>query len=123
MIISLKILFILPIFFVRDFVCLDLFFLRIVEALGQWLDYFTQRVDATNRQGLTPLQKCTAAIRQLANGSAADHLDDYTKIGETTAMEAMKNFVQGVIAIFGERYLRRPTVEDIECLLKIGEKR
>jgi hypothetical protein len=98
-------------------------FLRIVEALGQWLDYFTQRVDATNRQGLTPLQKCTAAIRQLANGSAADHLDDYTKIGETTAMEAMKNFVQGVIAIFGERYLRRPTVEDTEHLLKIGKKR
>ena len=33
-------------------------------------------MDALNRQGLTPLQKCTAAIRQLANGSAADHLDE-----------------------------------------------
>ncbi|XP_066323623.1 uncharacterized protein [Miscanthus floridulus] len=84
---------------------------------------FYSRVDATNRQGLTPLQKCTAAIRRLANGSAVDHLDDYLKIGETTAMEAMKNFVQGVIAIFGERYLRHPTVEDTERLLKIGEKR
>jgi hypothetical protein len=39
-------------------------FLRIVEALGQWSDYFTPKVDAINRQGLSPLQKCTAAIRQ-----------------------------------------------------------
>lgn len=68
------------------------------------------------------MQKCTAAIRQLANGSAADHLDDSLKIGETMAMECMKNFVEGVIAIFGERYLRRPTMDDAEHLLKIGEK-
>jgi hypothetical protein len=40
-------------------------FLCIVNALGQWSDYFTQRVDATNRQGLTPLQKCTVVIRQI----------------------------------------------------------
>ena len=80
-------------------------------------------MDALNGQGLTPLQKCTAAIHQLANGSAADHLDESLKIGETTSMEAMKNFVEGVIAVFGGRYLRRPTVQDAERLLKIGEKR
>jgi hypothetical protein len=66
-------------------------------------------VDAVNRQGFSPLQKCTVVIRQLATGSAAD---EYLKIGDTTAMEAMKNFVKGVIDVFGERYLRRPTVED-----------
>jgi hypothetical protein len=93
-------------------------FLHIVEALGQWFDYFTQRVDAVNRQ-----QKCTAAIRQLATGSAADELDEYLKIGETTAMEEMKNFVKGVGDVFGKRYLRRPTMEDTECLLKLGERR
>jgi hypothetical protein len=98
-------------------------FQRIVDALGQWSDYFTQRVDATNRQGLSPLQKCTAAIRQLATGSAADELDEYLKIGETTAMESLKNFVFGVREVFGERYLRRPTMEDTEHLLKLGEKR
>ena len=63
-------------------------FLRIVDELGKWSsDYFTTRVDALGQQGLTPLQKCTAAIRQLANGSAADHLDESLKIGETTSME------------------------------------
>ena len=44
------------------------------------------------------------------------------KIGATTSMEAMKNFVEGVIVVFGGRYLRRPTVQDAESLLKIGEK-
>ena len=106
----------------EDFMSWPLF-IRIVESLGQWSDYFTLRVDALNRQCLTPLQKCTVAIRQFAIGSAADELDEYLKIGETTAMEAMENFVQGVIAIFGERYLRRPTVKNTEHLLKIGEKR
>jgi hypothetical protein len=98
-------------------------FQRIVDALGQWNEYFTQRVDAANRQGLSPLQKCTAAIRQLANGSSADGLDEYLKIAETTSMEALKMFVKGVREVFGERYLRRPTVEDTERLLKLGEKR
>ncbi|BAS98471.1 protein ALP1-like isoform X2 [Oryza sativa Japonica Group] len=98
-------------------------FLRIVDALGQWSDYFTQRVDAAGRQGLSPLQKCTAAIRQLATGSGADELDEYLKIGETTAMDAMKNFVKGIREVFGERYLRRPTVEDTERLLELGERR
>ena len=59
----------------------------------------------------------------MANGSAADQLDESLKIGETTSMEAMKTFVEGVIAVFGEKYLRRPTVEDDERLLKIGERR
>jgi hypothetical protein len=63
----------------------------------------------------------TAAIHQLATGSATDELDEYLKIGETTAMEAMKNFVKGVRDVFGDRYLRRPTMEDIERLLKLGE--
>jgi hypothetical protein len=56
------------------------------------------------------LQKCTATIHQLAIGSAADHLDEYLKIGETTALEAMKLFTEVVIAVFGERYLRHPTI-------------
>jgi hypothetical protein len=30
-------------------------------------------------------------------------------------------FVKGVIQVFGEEYLRRPTVQDIERLVQIGE--
>jgi hypothetical protein len=94
--------------FHRRFRMSRLLFQRIVDCLGRWSEYFTQRVDAVNHQGLSPLQKCTAAIHQLATGSAADELDEYLKIGETIAMEALKIFVKGVREVFDERYLRRP---------------
>ena len=55
-------------------------FLCIVQALGEWNEYFTLRMDALNRPGLSPLKKCTATIRQLGNGSPADQLDEYLKI-------------------------------------------
>jgi hypothetical protein len=32
-------------------------------------------------------------------------------------------FVQGVIEIFGAEYLRRPTIDDTERLLQVGESR
>ena len=59
----------------------------------------------------------------MATGSAADELDEYLKIGETTEMEVMKKFVKGVIEIFGKKYLRRPTKEHTEHLLKLAERR
>jgi hypothetical protein len=94
-----------PDIFRRRFQMSKPLFLRIVDGLGKWSNYFTTRVDALGRQGLTPLQKCTAAIQQLAHGSEADHLDESLKIAETTTMEAMKYFVKGIIDVFGEHYL------------------
>ncbi|XP_057444273.1 uncharacterized protein LOC130736458 [Lotus japonicus] len=98
-------------------------FLRIVGALGSHDPYFLMSVDAVGRQGLSPLQKCTAAIRMLAYGSPADSVDEYVRIGESTAIECLKNFVEGVCAVFGETYLRRPNQEDITHLLQWGESR
>jgi len=51
-------------------------FLKIVEALSGWSDYFTVRLDALNRPGFSPVHKCTVAIRQLAYGGSADQLDE-----------------------------------------------
>uniref|UniRef100_A0A8R7PN84 Nuclease HARBI1 n=2 Tax=Triticum urartu TaxID=4572 RepID=A0A8R7PN84_TRIUA len=98
-------------------------FLRIVSALSEWSPFFTQRVDCTSRKGLSLLQKCTAAIRMMAYGTPADELDDYLKIGESTALKCLKHFAKGVIANFAGRYLRRPTCEDVERLLQVGESR
>ena len=83
-------------------------FLRIVEALGNWSPYFRLRRDAFGKVGLSPLQKCTAAIRMLAYGTPADLMDETFGVAESTAMESMINFVQGVRYIFGQQYLRRP---------------
>jgi len=52
-------------------------FMRIVYRLSEEFRFFQQRRDATGRDGLSPLQKCTAAIRLLAYGSADDSVDEY----------------------------------------------
>jgi hypothetical protein len=96
-------------------------FLRIVEALGNHDEYFQTRVNAVRQVGLSLLQKCTAALRMLAYGVPADSVDDYVRIGEITAVECLEKFVTGVYTIFGSEYLRRPTNEDTERLLQIGE--
>ncbi|XP_048633966.1 putative nuclease HARBI1 [Brassica napus] len=98
-------------------------FLRIVYGLSENFPFFQQRRDATGRLGLSALQKCTAAIRMLAYGSAADTVDEYLRLGETTALSCLRNFTDGIIHLFGGDYLRRPTPEDLQRLLDIGEKR
>ncbi|XP_057452235.1 uncharacterized protein LOC130744057 [Lotus japonicus] len=70
-------------------------FLRIVGALRSHNPYFLMSVDEVGRQGLSPLQKCTAVIRMLVYGSPADSVDEYVRIGESTAIECLNFFVEG----------------------------
>jgi hypothetical protein len=84
-------------------------FERIVHALGEWSPEFTQRRDTLDRDGLSPLQKCTKAIGQLAYGTPADALDEYLKIAESTSIKCLKLFVEGMIHIFGDEYCEDPT--------------
>uniref|UniRef100_A0A0D3E2P9 NAD(P)-binding domain-containing protein n=1 Tax=Brassica oleracea var. oleracea TaxID=109376 RepID=A0A0D3E2P9_BRAOL len=98
-------------------------FMRIVYRLSEDFRFFQHRRDATGRDGLSPLQKCTAAIRLLAYGSAADSVDEYLRLGESTSLSCLDNFTEGIIRLFGDEYLRRPTPEDLQRLLDIGEKR
>ena len=92
-------------------------FLRIVDSISNYDDYFTQRRNNAGKLGLTPIQKCTAAIRMLAYGFAADACDEYVKIEESTAIECTRKFCEGVIALFQDEYLRRPNVKDLQRLL------
>ncbi|XP_020981451.1 uncharacterized protein LOC107493531 [Arachis duranensis] len=80
-------------------------FLRIVDALSNVYPYFQQRVDAPERRGLSPLQKCTAAIRMLAYGVAAYAIDDYVCISKSTTIECLKKFVESFILVFEDEYL------------------
>ncbi|CAN6929820.1 unnamed protein product [Brassica oleracea] len=98
-------------------------FMRIVDRLSGEVPYFQQRRDATGRFGLSPLQKATAAIRMMAYGCPADAIDEYLRLGESTALLCLENFVEGIINLFGDEYLRRPTPEDLQRLLDIGELR
>lgn len=98
-------------------------FNRILNAIGKYDNYFTPKIDAVGRSGLSALQKMIAALRILAYGCPADLLDEYIQIGETTALESLKHFCNVIIGIFEEQYLRKPNEGDIARLLKEGEDR
>jgi hypothetical protein len=54
-------------------------------------------------------------MRQLAFGGPAEQYDEHMKMAESTSMEYLKKkFVQGIIEVYGEEYLRRPTVQDVQ---------
>ncbi|XP_024006841.1 uncharacterized protein LOC112083379 [Eutrema salsugineum] len=98
-------------------------FMRIVDRLSEEVPYFQQRRNAAGRLGLSALQKCTAAIRMMAYGCAAVAVDEYLRLGESTAILCLENFTHGIIQLFGDEYLRRPTQEDLQRLLDEGESR
>ena len=98
-------------------------FLRIVNGVEQYDLYFVQTTDAIGNLGLSSLQKVTAAFRILTYGTPVDSVDEYVRIGESTAIESLRRFVQAVIAVFGDEYLRPPNNNDIARLLVIGEQR
>ena len=72
---------------------------------------------------MSSLQKITAAYRILAYGTPADSVDEYIRIGESTAIEILRRFVKAVVAMFGDHYLRSPNNIDIARLLQTGEQR
>lgn len=82
--------------------------------------YFLQKRDGAGKLGLSSIQKCTAAICILAYGVAADATDEYCRIAESIAMEAMKRFCIAIREEFGEEHLRQPTRADIEKQLGIN---
>ena len=98
-------------------------FLRIMNDVVNNDPWFQRNIDATGRTGLSPLQKCTAAIRMLSYGAAADQVDEYIRISESTARISLIHFTKGVINQFGAQYLRKPNPDDLTRLLAIGEQR
>ncbi|XP_047948856.1 uncharacterized protein LOC125194653 [Salvia hispanica] len=85
-------------------------------------DYFAEnlryREDGIGRPGLTPLQKCTVAIRQLAYETPTDMFDEYLHVGDTTGRECLKKFCKLVVEAFGNTYLRCPTADDCQSLMR-----
>ncbi|RWR85040.1 putative nuclease HARBI1 [Cinnamomum micranthum f. kanehirae] len=95
-------------------------FLRIVNVVEAHDPYFQQKRNCAGSLGLSALQKVTAAVRMLAYGVAADAVDDYVRIAESTSIESLEKFVQAIIDVFGNEYLRTPNSADICRLLSEG---
>ncbi|GKA45846.1 hypothetical protein Tco_0738642 [Tanacetum coccineum] len=56
-----------------------------VEHILEYFSYFRQRYNATGRNSIDPILKCTSAIRQLAYGTTPDAFDEYLQIAERTS--------------------------------------
>ncbi|XP_076959340.1 uncharacterized protein LOC143635373 [Bidens hawaiensis] len=69
------------------------------------------------------MQKCTAAIRQLAYAISSDAMDEYLGMFEKIARDSLYFFYQGIILIYSRRYLRKPTLHDIRCIYKVHREK
>jgi hypothetical protein len=98
-------------------------FLRIMAVVAEHDPWFVQKKDCAGCLGLSSLQKCTAAIRMLAYGVAADSTDEYCHLDESTAIKSLKRFIIAVCACFESHFLRQPMRADIVKQMAINEQR
>ncbi|XP_041016225.1 uncharacterized protein LOC121258750 [Juglans microcarpa x Juglans regia] len=59
----------------------------------------------------------------LAYGVTENFMDEYIRIGKSTAIESLKKFSETIVSIFSDEYLRSPNANDIARLLAVGEQR
>ena len=57
----------------------------------------------------------------LTYGVPAHTTDEYVRIGENTAIEILRRFVDAVVDLFEEEYLRYANEADTTRLLALGE--
>ncbi|XP_028065442.1 uncharacterized protein LOC114268462 [Camellia sinensis] len=98
-------------------------FLHIHSTLKTHEPYFVQKRNGARVLGLSSYQKMTATLRMLTYGVAVDFMDEYVRIGESTAMKSLKKIVKAAVTIFSDEYLRSPNENDIARLLTISQSR
>ncbi|KAJ0567004.1 putative harbinger transposase-derived protein [Helianthus annuus] len=108
-----------PEIFRRRFRMSKRLFLRIVDDLEANYDYFKQKADARGTLGFTGIQKCTSALRVLAYGNTTDINDEYLKMAEKTTRDTLEHFCRGIIDLYGARYLRTPTWDDLQKIYEV----
>jgi hypothetical protein len=95
-------------------------FLQLVDAVCSFDPWFVQGHDALGRMGLSSLQKYTVALRMLAYGVPIDLCDEYCRLGESTALVAMKRWVVSIWGCFEAQYLRQPTRANLKRQVQIN---
>ncbi|KAF8408724.1 hypothetical protein HHK36_004789 [Tetracentron sinense] len=66
-------------------------FLHIQSTVEAHDPYFVQKTNVVGTLDLSSLQKITTAMRMLAYGVVADYVNEYVRIGESTAIERSHN--------------------------------
>nr|GEX42112.1 hypothetical protein [Tanacetum cinerariifolium] len=98
-------------------------FTGIVEEVTLQCAFFHEKEDCTEKLGISPLIKCTSAIRQLAYDIVPDALDEYLQMGNATSRQCLERFYTSLIQIFRPEFLRKPTLTDVERLYAFHENK
>ena len=85
--------------------------------------FFWSRPDALGVFGASSLQKVCAAIRQLAYGTASDHVEEYTGVADITALKSLRKFCKFVIRQYGPEYLGAWREKDIKKEMEVNAGR
>ncbi|RAW35882.1 hypothetical protein PC110_g7816 [Phytophthora cactorum] len=64
-----------------------------------------------------------AALRVIAHSSSFDSIDENLEIAGPTVSDCIDHFCDGIIAVFGDEFLRPPRREELERLLELNERR
>lgn len=56
------------------------------------------RHNAAGKLQVSPLQKVVASMRQLKNGIESEATEEYLPLGDSTALESLKDFCAAVVA-------------------------
>ncbi|XP_059650340.1 uncharacterized protein LOC132296119 [Cornus florida] len=112
-----------PEYFHRQFRMRRELFLRILNDVKAYDDYFIQKRDAIDRLGLSFIQNMTTAICILVYGCATDHCDEYIKIGKSITIETLMTFCKVVVGVYGEEYMCPPNKANIARLLRELEEK
>jgi hypothetical protein len=88
-------------------------------------DAFQRKYNLVNRTwGIYPLNTFCCCLRILVYGEAADKLDEYFQIAESTAAEYLLDFCTLIGHRFGDFYLNRcPTAAEKERVLALNKQR
>jgi hypothetical protein len=93
------------------------------ELLTNHAAVWGQKTDACGKVGFSVEQKMTACLRVLAYGGAADRVDEYICMGESTTLKYLHLFCEAIISSFSPFYLRKPTEDDFRYLLALHSSR
>lgn len=91
-------------------------FTRIFSEVTDYSPYFQLTNDCRGVPDISPLVKCTAAIRQLGYAAVPDSLNENLTVAATTACECLRKFCNVSIELYDVEYLRKTTYSDLERL-------
>jgi len=85
--------------------------------------FFRQRINATGKLQVHPLQKVVAAFLVIAYFEAADRADEYVGLSRTVISKSTKLLMQFIVKRWGPTYLRRPNQEELGAIMERNKER